>query len=281
MQANAKTTVLIAAPNALASRHEASRKAITSAVMNIAESTGGRCLNSAGGRVMALFATPDAAASAASRIHAAVAKLAPIGGTHPGVHIGFHTGPVHKPAQDLIDDTVKLAWRLTEQAEDGQTVTSRETAEKLNPALRSFSRCLHQLHGANDDIWLYEVASWHQRGVRPQGWSAMAMLRLTYREQFVVCSKENGLIDIGRGESCDLVVESKLASRSHCAIAYDDGRFVLRDHSSNGTFVRNAGSTAVAVASARISLPDQGLISIGEPNAPACDCVEFSFALVT
>src|SRR6185503_10734557 len=116
MQANRTATVLFAEPNSGTKRSEASRKALAEAVGNIAESTGGRLVKTIGGKLMVVFASPDAAASAASRIQAKIDALAPVNGVKLGVQIAFHSGPVVRGG--VADDTVKLALRLVEQAHD-------------------------------------------------------------------------------------------------------------------------------------------------------------------
>jgi pSer/pThr/pTyr-binding forkhead associated (FHA) protein len=46
---------------------------------------------------------------------------------------------------------------------------------------------------------------------------------------------------LGRGRDCELIVEAADVSRRHASIAYEDGRFVLRDlGSANGTFMMRA-----------------------------------------
>src|SRR5207237_4957056 len=242
--------------------------------------TGGLVLKNAHGEVMMVFTTPDAAASAASKIHAAIDALPEVGGEKLGVHVGFHTGPV-SPEQASIDRTVKLALRLAQQAEVGQTLTSKETAQLLNPAFRSFSRCHHLLGTDSRQVWLFEVSSWHREGLRPPGWSPMPVLRLTLRDRLMVCSRDKETIVVGRDDSCDLVVESKAASRRHCTIRHADGNFWVRDHSSNGTYVTVGGRVEIPVNDAEFSLPDEGLIAIGDPRARCADVLEFCFALVT
>jgi adenylate cyclase len=277
MQSNRQTTVLFAEVNSIASRYEAARNAITSAVINVADSSGGLVMKSVGDKVMVLFATPSAAASAASRMHAIVDALPAVSDSKPGVHIGFHTGP----AKDSIDKTVTLALRLAEQAQDGQTITSQETAKQLNPAFRDFSRPVHLMQGSAEKVWLYEVASWHQKGLRPQGWSAMAALRLTYRDQLAACSREKDSIIVGREDSCDLVINTKLASRTHCTIRHRDGTFMLRDHSKNGTYLTTLDNIELSLRHDETPLPDEGRISIGESHADPAYTVAFCFALVT
>lgn len=272
MQADRTATVLFAEPSNDAKRSQASAKAVAAAVISVAESTGGRVVQTSGGKLMVLFASPDAAASAASKMQASI---------KPGLQIGFHSGPVAAGGAPLADDTVRLALRLLARAQDGQTVTSQKTAEQLNPAFRRFSKPLGAPAGGADGDAVCEVASWHQKGVRPAGWSAMAVLRLTCGDQLVVCSREREAVVLGRGEDCDLVLAAKSASRRHCTIACRGGSFVLRDHSSNGCYVGVAGSAEIVVQEESFSLPEEGVISLGEPSSRAAELVEFCYALVT
>jgi adenylate cyclase len=281
MQANRTATVLFAEPSSETKRNEASRKAVAQAVINIAESTGGRVVRTIGGKLMVLFASPDAAASAASKIQAKIDALPTLHGTKLGVQIGFHSGPVARGGGGLADDTVKLALQLVEQAQDGQTITSQMTAEQLNPAFRGFSRPAGSMRDRAEKLALCEIASWHQKGVRPQGWAAMAVLRLTCGDQLAVCSREKEAIVVGRDEDCDLVVATKAASRRHCTVEYCRGDFIVRDHSSNGTYITVAEKAEIAVHNERLSLPEHGLVSIGEPRDRTSEVIEFCYALVT
>lgn len=281
MQANRTATVLFAEPSHDAKRTEASAQAVKEAIIDIAESTGGRVVKTIGGKLMVLFATPDAAASAASKMQARIDAASEVNGIRLGVQIAFHSGPVISRASGVADDTVKLALQLIEQAHDGQTVTTQWTAAQLNPAFRHFSRPIRLASDRAAPVPLCEVASWHQKGVRPAGWAAMAVLRLTCGEQLVVCSREKETIIVGRGDECDLVIASKAASREHCTIEYCRGDFIVRDHSSNGTYVTVAQNAEVVVHNEKLSLPEQGVISIGEPHSRACEPIQFWYALVT
>ncbi len=46
-----------------------------------------------------------------------------------------------------------------------------------------------------------------------------------------------GCVRVGRQRRADLVVAEKTVSRHHADICYESGRYVLYDHSSNGTWV--------------------------------------------
>jgi adenylate cyclase len=281
MQANRTATVLFAEPSHDAKRTEASAQAVKEAIIDVAESTGGHVVKTIGGKLMVLFTTADAAASAASKMQAKIDAASEVNGIRLGVQIAFHSGPIISRAGGLADDTVRLALQLVEQAHDGQTVTTQWTAEQLNPAFRHFSRPLRLIGDRTVPVPVCELTSWHQQGVRPAGWAAMAVLRLTCGEQLAVCSREKQTIVVGRGDECDLVIASKAASREHCTIEFCRGDFVVRDHSSNGTFVCVTPNAEIALHNEKISLPEQGLISIGEPRGRASEPIQFWYALVT
>jgi hypothetical protein len=54
-----------------------------------------------------------------------------------------------------------------------------------------------------------------------------------------------GCVRVGRQRRADLVIAEKTVSRHHADICYESGRYVLYDHSSNGTWVNG---TLVVVA---------------------------------
>lgn len=70
---------------------------------------------------------------------------------------------------------------------------------------------------------------------------------------------------IGRDDSCQLVVNSSFASRQHCKILYHNKNFIIKDSSTNGTFVRIGGSQPVRLSDSMLSLTGNGAIKLGEP----------------
>ncbi|TMH88208.1 MAG: adenylate/guanylate cyclase domain-containing protein [Betaproteobacteria bacterium] len=239
-------------------------------VRDAAESTGGQVVKTSGDKVMVLFATPDAAAHAATRMHATIEALPEIGGAKLGVQVGFHSGPVYRCDEDLLGDTVKLASRMVEQARKGQTITSQQTAALLSPSLRTLSRQLDAIPAREKDeeLRLCEIAS------RPS--TDFRRLRLTYREHAIVCTRENESIVIGRAPSCALVVADLTVSRRHCTITLRDGRFVLQDHSTNGTYITVDGGSDILAQSEEVILGSRGRIGFGRPpDASAEEVVEY------
>lgn len=278
METGRTATVLIAEPSSDARRNDTCKKVLARAVLSAADATGGMLVSTSGGKVVLRFSSADAAASAASKIHAAIEGLPAVDGIRPGIQIGFHTGPLAQAGGSPADDTINLALKLAEKAQDGQTVISRQTAERLNPAFRGFSRSILSLQ---NETPMCELASWHQKGVRPTGWTPMAVLRLTWRDQLAVCSRDQDTIVIGREEGCDLVVPGQYSSRRHCTLRHRDGQFALLDHSRNGTYLSAEGKDEVKLKRSGALLPEQGVIVIGHPRDRGAEVVEFCYALVT
>jgi len=80
---------------------------------------------------------------------------------------------------------------------------------------------------------------------------------------------------VGRDAGCDLVVADTKASRQHCAIERRQDRFVLRDHSTNGTFVTVVDEMEVVLQREEFPLRKHGWIAFGQPRAGTSDIVEF------
>jgi len=220
-----------------------------------AESTGGRVVKTIGDEVMVLFATPDAAVQAAAKMHATIAALPAVGDTKLGVHVGFHSGPVIQVEKDVLGETVKLASKLVEQAQKGQTITSQQTAALLSPALKPYSRELREI--------MSQAAS-------------TAVVRLTYRDQAVVCSREHRSVVIGREYGCGVMVSDRTASRRHCTVELRGGQFVVQDHSTNGTYVTIDNERSVLLKGEDLALRRYGWISFSDVRYAGADVVQFS-----
>ena len=73
-----------------------------------------------------------------------------------------------------------------------------------------------------------------------------------------------GRVDLGRDGGCDIVVGDRKASRQHARIERRRDKFVLVDHSSNGTWVRFAGEAEeVVLRREELMLRASGLIGLG------------------
>jgi class 3 adenylate cyclase len=247
------------------------------------EQAGGRVVKTIGDEVMALFPTATAAANAAAQIHMQADMLPIIGGMKLGVRIGFHTGPVIQRDDDVFGDTVNTAARLVAQATKEQIIISSESANELGESSKHRLRGLYAItvKGKQDDIALFELL-WRYDGattviLKPQGAPKpkTVMVRLKYRGKEIVRRRDNDSVTLGRDETSGLVIQEDKCSRHHCTIERRGDKFVLKDHSTNGTYVTIGDEDEVLLQRDEIPLRKKGWISFGQTRIGAHESVEF------
>jgi class 3 adenylate cyclase len=248
-----------------------------------AESFGGRVVKTIGDELMVLFPSPDAAAGASADMQHAIDALPTVDGTKLGVRIGFQYGPVMQRDDDVFGDTVNLAARLVGQAGKGQIITSLETMAMLGPVYRAWTRRLYsiQVKGKTTEVELCEVL-WRQGADttalvpnRAPAKPRLIVLRLKYRERELIRRREQDSITIGRDQNAGLVVAEAMASRLHCTIERRQGKFVLADHSTNGTYVTPEGEAEMLLQREEFTLGKHGWIACGQARAATSDLIEY------
>jgi hypothetical protein len=218
-------------------------------------------------------------------MHLAVSALPPIEGQRLSLRIGFHAGPVVQRDGDVFGDTVNMASRLAAQATKGQVLTSADTVAKLSPLLRSSTRQLYDIavKGKADEVSLCEVL-WSKdpdvtdlplaQADKPTH-DTRLRLRLGNRE--MVRKRRVESITIGRDPDSTLVLtEDETASRQHCVIERRQNHFVIRDHSSNGTFIFVEGDKDdIVLRREEFVLRGHGWITFGRPRNEAAEVAEY------
>jgi adenylate cyclase len=282
MEAQTQTTVLFAEVSGSKELLQAAGKvsgarAISECIERIrrsAESAGGKLVRVMGSEIMLLFDTPERAAGAASKMHATIDALPPVAGTKLAVQVGFHTGPVYTSGDDVLGDTVKLAAALVHQAQRGQTITSQKTAELLGNTFRSHPKQLVAVPLAPAHVDACGLAASQPRpgASIPR---ALGMLNLRYGNEVVLCWRENERVIVGRDRGCSLVIDATFASRKHCTIRLTPEGFVVRDHSSNGTYVTNQGAEEILLRNEEAPLATHGWISFGRSRLLSTQQLQF------
>ena len=243
----------------------------------------GRVIKTIGDEVMSAFATADQAADAAIEIQSAISEMPPVGNTQIGVRIGFNHGPVVERDGDVFGDAVNLAARLAGVATKGQIITARDTVMLMSPMLKAATRAITtiQVKGKAQEIQVYELI-WQQSEdmttlasqksvYKPKN----AKLRLVVQGADVILSSERPAVALGRDASADLVVKERMASRAHGKIERRLDKFILTDHSANGTFITVEGDKEIVLRREEFTLRGHGWIAFGQSRATATDVVEF------
>ncbi len=257
---------------------EAAEKLVTTTLMQLSDIAGksqGVTIKTSGDDILCHFSNVDQALTAAREMHLFLAeRTAPSRDYKIAIRIGAHQGPVIESEGDIYGDAVNLAARVAALARSGKTVISGYTFEQLSETSRK--RCRHftktTVKGKELPIDVYDVV-WEQtdeltRIVGNDVANAIQSILTIRYEDNVIKMSANTItsIKVGRGQDCDLVIPSQQASREHCKIECNRGKFILVDNSANGSYV-NHDQTELFFHQERVPLLGEGYISLGEPSA--------------
>lgn len=241
---------------------------------SVAQRHDGVLVKTIGDEILCRFPTAERAVSATIAMQEAITTEAG-GPVTLQMRMGLQWGPVILDSGDVFGDAVNVAARMSAIARAGQIITTRETVAMLPEALALKTRLFDTtaVKGKQDELVIYEVV-WQEEEnatvfvATPFPGNAVAeaatpvlVLRYQDQERRLVLG---GAIGIGRAETCDLVVDSPLASRLHARIESRRGKFVFIDQSTNGSYVRTEDGNVVYLRREELPLWGSGLISFGE-----------------
>jgi hypothetical protein len=193
--------------------------------------------------------------------------------TPVAMHIGFHSGPTIEDESDVFGDAVNVASRLTAFATGGQIFTSAQTAAELSPALRARTRDQdsHTVRGKEHDVAMFEL-TWAESeeeltAMSPRIAVAPSKVKLTHGAREIELGEARSRLTLGRDITNDVVIADRKGSRMHAHIERRRDKFVLIDHSSNGTWVTVEGKTEITLRREELVLRGRGHISFGHAFA--------------
>ena len=239
----------------------------------IVEQCHGIVIKSIGEGLMCRFGDANDAVNAACLIHETMNANPPVNNIALSAMIGLNYGSVIQENDDVFGDAVNLAARVKSLARPGQVMTTEPFVAKLNestsPIYRSVDRT--QVKGKQEEITIYEVL-WQPQdatslfGIYPDKLQDnIRRITLRYRNQEKEVSSEAPELVMGRDEGCDLIITSKEASRMHAHIAYRRGKFILLDHSTNGTMIQTRDGKSTYLRREELPLWGRGMLSLGKP----------------
>lgn len=242
----------------------------------------GRVIKTIGDEAMSVFPTADDAAQAAAEMQSRIAAEPAVESQRLTIRVGFHFGPAIATGGDVFGDSVNIAARLVGVAHGAQVITSAATVSALSPWLRLRTREVTAVtvKGKLRDMSVFELI-WQDstddlttlstRVITPD-----VRLRVRHGEREIVLGEWQALAALGRGAQNDIVIADRLASRMHAHIERRRDRFILVDHSSNGTFLTLDGEPEIPLRREEFILRGHGRISFGHPYAKdPSEIVEF------
>lgn len=238
----------------------------------ISEEYGGNKVKTIGDEIMCRFPDVDSLVHAACDIQREFADRDLGDGHHLKVRIGLYFGNVIVKNQDVFGDIVNVAARMVRLAQPGQIITTSQTAEKISDASiltrmrgsvlvkgKQNKFKIQEILWEAEDSELTQFISANDEASNNQNW----VLRLQYQGRSMELSADLPQISLGRGKQCDLLIESKTASRKHAMLVHRGCKMLLVEQSTNGTFVTSKNGTEVFVHMEEYPLTGVGVISLG------------------
>lgn len=200
------------------------------------------------------------------------------------MHAGIHAGAVQRDAEQLYGDAVNTAARMADIAKRFEIVLTEAAQKQLGNHVRSRNLRLIPkvpVKGKPEPMDIYLLPNDKQKltDYHPplKTKSHRASLQLRYGATLVIVEASAACL-IGRDDDCRMKVDHRLVSRRHASIECVSGKFFLQDHSTNGTYVREAGgSDAMLLQRELCQLKGTGAISLGiEPGVNPDHLIVFS-----
>ena len=238
----------------------------------------GTVIKTIGDEIMSRFPDAERAVNAACEMHAAIKDDPSLLELNIAVKIGLHHGPVLVEQDDLFGDAVNVAARMVSLAKADQIITTGETVRQLPDDLEQMTRSLgrSRVRGKQDEMEIVEVI-WQESASLTQLVSIgqqeelrsllFARLILEYRGGTFEVMPDSQIFTIGRGNKNNLVVDRELVSRSHADIEFRQGKFILVDRSTNGTYLLLENGARFFVRREEFTLHDRGIICLGQAVA--------------
>jgi len=245
-------------------------------IMNGALAThSGTLIKTIGDEILCTFPTAESALNAACEMQLAVKTDNQSSEYSMYIRIGFNYGDVICEGGDIYGDAVNVAARVTTITRANQIMTTSAAVESLPLALHDKVRKILRadIKGKQEQLDIFQVI-WE---VEDMGRTRIGMpafrkphndgneLILNYREQSYTINEQNKKLFLGRGDSCQIIVNSDFASRQHANVEFRYGNFILSDHSSNGTYIRNSDGVVTRLNREDAVLHGKGSISLGQP----------------
>jgi class 3 adenylate cyclase len=252
-------------------------------LQDVTRESGGRVVKGVGDGLMCAFAVAETALGAARIMQERIESQRAMGNLDLGIHVGCHYGPVIENTGDLYGDTVNVAARVAGLARVAEILTTEDTVGRLSSTAREHTRLLDRVpvKGKQAALPIYEVLWQEGEDLTMLGtrFGTERATRLVLRHDGRDITMDEGgpaSVTFGRDAGCEIVIADRRASRLHAHIERRRDKFVLVDHSANGTWVGMAGSEEVVLRREEQILGGQGVIGIGQsPRNEGAARIEF------
>jgi len=246
----------------------------------------GTFIKTIGDEILCTFPSAESAFNAACEMQMAVKTDNQSSEHSMFIRIGFHYGDVICEEGDIYGDAVNVASRVAKITRASQIMTTTAVVDALPLSLHDKVRKILRadIKGKQEQLDIHQVM-WE---LEDMGSTRIGMpayrkphfagneLVLNYQSQSYTINEQNKKMLLGRDDSCEVVVKNDFVSRQHANVEFRFGKFVLSDHSSNGTYIRSSEGEVSRLNREDIPLRGKGTISLGQPYSDnPTDLIEF------
>ena len=203
-----------------------------------------------------------------------------------GIRIGIAYGDVLITHNDVFGDRVNDAACVAHIARANQIVITQSVFDVLTRILQYDCQMFDRINikGEIEYTLIYRLEWEHSTKdnratmVMPihdvAGFVERFQLQLNLNGRNILLLPEQMPYHIGRdANKSQLLVENELASREHCHIAFSRGKYVLIDHSTNGTYVYLEEQNPIYLRREELPLQGEGKISLGQKLDSSSSCL--------
>ncbi|MDR7090199.1 adenylate/guanylate cyclase domain-containing protein [Cellvibrio fibrivorans] len=194
-----------------------------------------------------------------------------------GIRIGIAYGDVLITPNDVFGDRVNDAACVAHIARANQIVITQSVVDAMDNALRRDCQMFDRINikGETEKTLIYRL-EWEHSGKDNRATMVMPIHDVTrfvdnFQLELVVNGRTISLLPeqtpfhIGRDpHKAQLLIETELASREHCHIEFRRGKYVLVDHSTNGTYVYVDEQEPIYLRREELPLQGRGFIGLGQ-----------------
>ena len=254
-------------------------------MQHVVERHQGTMLRTVGDAVLASFNQADSAYQAALDIQIEHRML------NLSVRVGFHHGNVILDGGDVYGSAVNLAARVTAFCEANEICTTEATIRQLSIKQRSNTAYLDRVDfkGISTPVPVYRI-QWDSNDAETSIATAPShtdryqtdlVLDLIVGAKRIRVDSNNPVVTFGRSHGNDVSVNIEPASRNHAKIEMAKGRFVIQDHSTNGTYIVRSGNASKFIRRESTTLENFGCIGLGfSPDDESRHVIEFDISTV-
>ena len=243
----------------------------------------GTVIGTIGDEVMCTFISPEDALIAARQIHKMMQQNPLMQSNQLAMRVGINSGTVVSLSNNVYGDTVNIAARLAQQAKANQSLLSSNTMASIDKILRDQIRHVGQinLRGKAGAIEVHELLETDTEEEITEVSSNKKLVTrsflMTARYRTRVMRFDPMLVRFlfGRGQDCDQTIDHPTISREHAEILYRNGQFLLRDFSTNGSYIIQ-GDNKEQIHRSSLELKGRGEIYLGRTLNQPDFCIEFT-----